>query len=545
MPGSLAHSRRTLVLLVAVVVAGLAAAGALALRVSGNEGVVLNTQSSYTEGVSGTWQRVNPLFAASNDVDADLSSLVFSGLVRVGPDGTVVGDLADMPAVSDGGQTYTFKLHRNLQWHDGVPVTSADIAFTIKLLTDADFSGDQSLAEGWRSATVETPDQSTIVVHLRQPSAPFLARSATVGILPEHLLSTVAVGDLADAPFNANPVGTGPYKVTALDSREARLTAYDHYHLGQPGIDHLTLRFYSDDESAIRALQSGDVKGLFLRNALSSGELSDLHKVKNTNVLDLQRSTQTLLYLNTTSVLFRDQRVRQAISLGIDRAGIVQKDMANQATASSSPIAPGTWAYTKEYDSIPADLTSARQLLTQAGWVQSPGTGILTKDGQEFRFTIRVDNDPVRFAIANDIAGQLSTLGIRASVASTTFTVLNLDYLVPRRYEAALATWEQGADPDPYFGWHSSQMGTAGLNLGNFEDPVTDELISKGRTDDDLDVRKDSYRQFQEIWQELVPGVVIAYPHSVYAIPDGLKNVSNGVMFNGSSRFADIQKWRQ
>jgi ABC-type transport system substrate-binding protein len=88
-------------------------------------------------------------------------------------------------------------------------------------------------------------------------------------------------------------------------------------------------------------------------------------------------------------------------------------------------------------------------------------------------------------------------------------------------------------------------MGTAGLNLGNFEDPVTDELISKGRTDDDLDVRKDSYRQFQEIWQELVPGVVIAYPHSVYAIPDGLKNVSNGVMFNGSSRFADIQKWRQ
>jgi len=526
-------------------VAALAAAGALALRISGNEGVVLTSGSSYVEGVSGTWQRVNPLFASANEVDADLSQLVFSGLVRIGPDGRVLSDLADLPQITDDGRTYTFKLRKGLKWHDGQPVTSRDVAYTVRTLTSGDFSGDQTLAEGWRGSDIDAPDDQTFVVKLRQPSAPFLARSATIGILPEHLLGSIPVRQLEDTPFNAAPVGTGPYRVESLDSREARLIANPDYHLGRPGIEHLTLRFYTDDASATRALQSGDVRGLLLRENIAQGELTDLRKVKDTRVDQFERDTQVLLYLNTTNTLFRDQRVRQAISLGLNRQAIVEKEFLGAATASSSPIVPGTWAYTAEYDLITQDIAGAQALLAQAGWTPSVTTGILTRAGQEFRFTIRVDNDPVRFAIANDIATQLAQLGIRASVASTTFTVLNLDYLVPRRYEAAVASWEQGPDPDPYFGWHSSQMGSAGLNLANFEDPVTDELISKGRTSTDIDVRKDSYRQFQEIWQDLAPGVVIAYPHAIYARADGLKNLTEGVLFSGAQRFTDVQKWRQ
>ena len=545
MPGTHAQSRRTVILVASLVAAVIAAAGALALRVSGNDGVVLTGQSSYVEGVSGTWQRVNPLYASGNDVDGDLSRLIFAGLLRVGPDGAVQPDLAELPEISDEGRTYTFKLRRGLRWHDGVAITSRDVLYTVRTLTDPDFSGDPTLSEGWRGAEFQIPDEQTFIVTLRQPSAPFLARSATVGILPEHLLAVVPVRELPDAPFNANPVGSGPYRVESLDSREARLVAYEGYHLGRAAIGRLTLRFFTDDASATRALQSGDVEGLFLRGPLSQGQLSDLNSVKDTAVQQLPRSTQLLLYLNASNTLFRDQRVRQAISFGLDRDEIVAKDLVGSATASTSPVAPGTWAYAAEYDNTDLDLSQARVLLAEAGWVQSPGTGILTREGQEFRFTIRVDNDPARFAVANSIANQLTPLGIRATVASTTFTVLNLDYLVPRRYEAALATWEQGPDPDMYFGWHSSQMGTAGLNLANFEDPVTDELIAKGRTSADLETRKDSYRQVQEIWADLVPGVIIAYAHSVYAIPESLENVEPGVLVNGASRFTDVQKWKK
>ena len=545
MPGSHAQSRRTVILVAGLVLAVIAAAGALALRISGNEGVVLTGSASYSEGVAGTWQRVNPLFTSGNDVDADLAQLVFSGLVRIGPDGSVEPDLAELPEITDEGRTYTFKLRRNLQWHDGQPLTARDVLYTVQVVTSPDFGGDQVLSEGWRGAEFEAPDDQTFVVRLRQASGPFLARSATVGILPEHLLASVPVGQLQDAPFNASPIGTGPYRVEALDSREARLAAYDRYHLGKPGIDKLTLRFFPDDASAIRALQSGDVGGLFLHHSPTANQISDLNRVKDMRVEQMPRSTQLLLYLNSSNTLFRDQRVRQAISLGVNRAEIVEKDMAASATASNSPVAPGTWAYSAEYDVPDQDLSQARVLLNEAGWVQSPGTGILTKEGQEFRFTIRVDNDPVRFAVANSIANQLTTLGIRATVASTTFTVLNLDYLVTRRYEAAIASWEQGPDPDLYFGWHSSQMGTAGLNLGNFEDPVLDELIATARRSTDLEIRKDSYRQIQEIWKDLVPGVIIAYPHSIYALPDGLKDVEPGVLSDSSARFTDVQKWKR
>ena len=543
MPGQHAHSRRTVIVAVALIAAVVAAAGALALRVSGNDGVVLTQQSRYVEGVSGTWQRVNPLFASANDVDADLSALLFSGLVRVGPDGTVLADLAEVPDVSNDGRTYTFHLRRNLRWHDGTPVTSRDVLFTVRTVTDADFGGDRTLAEGWRGAEFEVPDEQTFIVHLRQASAPFLARSATIGIVPEHLLGAIPVTDLQDAPFNANPVGTGPYKVEALDSREARLVANGEYHLGAPRIGQLTLRFYTDDASATRALQAGDVQGVMLRGSLSPGQLSDLNSVKDTAVVDLQRASELLLYLNTSNTLFRDQRVRQAISLGIDREAIVAEDYVGVATASTSPVAPGTWAYSAEYDLPEQNISQARVLLAEAGWAPASGTGILTREGQEFRFTIRVDNDPVRFAIANRISSQLTTLGIRASVSSTTFTVLNLDFLVPRRYEAALATWDQGPDPDLYFGWHSSQMGTAGLNLANFEDPVVDQLITEGRTSGDPEIRKDSYRQLQEVWQDLVPGVVIAYPHSVYAFPQPIEGLERTVLFTSASRFTNVQEW--
>lgn len=545
MPGSHAQSRRTVILVAGLIVAVIAAAGALALRVSGNGGVVLTGSASYVEGVAGTWTRVNPLYTSGNDVDADLSRLVFSGLVRTGPDGSVQPDLAELPEVSDEGRTYTFKLRRNLQWHDGQAVTSRDVLYTAQVLTSADFGGDQDLSEGWRGAQFEAPDDQTFVVRLRQASAPFLVRSATVGILPEHLLASVPVRELQDAPFNANPIGTGPFRVDSLDSREARLSANERYYAGRPSLDRLTLRFFTDEASAIRALQSGDIGGLFLRHSPSSAQLSDLNRVKDTRVEQVPRGTQLLLYLNSSNTLFRDQKVRQAISLGVNRAEIVEKDLVGSATASNSPVAPGTWAYSSEYDVPDQDLSQARVLLAEAGWVQSPGTGILTKEGQEFRFTIRVDNDPMRFAVANSIANQLTTLGIRATVASTTFTVLNLDYLVPRRYEAAIATWEQGPDPDLYFGWHSSQMGTAGLNLGNFEDPVMDELISTARTSTDTEIRKDSYRQIQEIWKDLVPGVIIAYPNSVYALPDGLEGVEPGVLTSSAARFTDVQKWKR
>ena len=545
MAGNTPIFRRPAFLAGVIALAAVATGFALYFGLSGRDSVILAQGEVYSEAVTGTWQRVNPLYAGTNDVDADLSQLVFSGLVRLGPDGQVQGDLAELPQLTDEGRTYTFKLKKDLVWTDGRPLTAADVEFTVRRLRAADFRGDQSLAEGWLGVEVSTPDPATVVIKLKQASAPFLARNATLGILPEHLLGGLSEAELFDAPFNAQPVGSGPFKVASLDSREARLVANESYHLGSPGLSEIRLRFYPDYSSALRALQSGDVNGYMPRETLLPAQISELRKARGVKVDDLTRSVYNVLYLNNAqAALFQDPTVRRALNLALDRDALANRVFGGAEAPSSLPVTPGTWAYSAADDATRVNVEEAKKLLDQAGWKAHPTTGILVKDGGEFRFTIRTDNDPARVRLATEVAAQLEPFGIRATVASTTFAVLRRDFLQERQYEAALAGWDQGADPDPYFGWHSSQMGTAGLNLANFEDTVSDELIAKGRTTSDIEVRKDAYQQFQDVWGEQAPSVILGYPKFLYAHTESLKGVTKGVLFTAAQRFYDVQKWR-
>jgi peptide/nickel transport system substrate-binding protein len=539
-----ARSRLTFVIVSSVVVAMLAAGVALGLRVSGNDQVVLPREITYSEAVAGTWQRVNPLFVNANEVDADLSALVFSGLVRISKDGKVIPDLAvALPEVGEAGKTYTFRIRANARWHDGQPVTSRDVAYTVRLLQDPDFD-DATMAEGWNGVTVETPDNLTVIIRLRQASAPFLARSATVGILPEHLLGGKGAQALEADPFNARPVGSGPYRLESLDARSATLVANPSYHLGRPAINRIVLRFYPDEAQAIRAFVAGETDGIYLRGPRSRSELDEVRGVSGTTFGVATRPVLAILYLNNANAMFRDERVRRAVSLVLDRGALVETVYHGVGSATASPVVPGTWAHDATLDATAVNLTEARQLLREVGWVPHPTTGILAREGQEFRFTIRTDDAPDRVALAKAVARQLEPLGIRATVASTTFSVLRRDFLQERRYEAAVVMWDQGPDPDLYFGWHSSQLGAAGLNLANFEDAVMDELIARGRTSHDPEVRRDAYRQVQEVWQGIQPSVVLLATGAVVVRPGWLDEAEPGVFFTSASRFTDVHRWQ-
>jgi peptide/nickel transport system substrate-binding protein len=517
---------------------------ALALRADDGASGFLPT-ADYVEGLAGSPQRVNPLFSSQNAVDEDLVQLVFSGLVRLGPTGQVRPDLAELPEISDGGQTYTFKLDGDARWHDGEPVTSRDVAFTIEKVTEPGYRGDPLLTAAWLEVGVETPDDETVVLRLEQPSSPFLARTATLGILPEHLLRDISPDEMENATFNSRPVGSGHYKLESMDSREARLSAHGGYHLGAPLIQTIRFRFFTDYPSALRAAAAGQLDGLMVRDTLSEAQMAEIAKLDDRTVAQPQRSAFIVLYLNNDQALFGDALVRRGISLALNRQEIVDAAFLGVATASSSPVAPGSWAYSEAYDLTEPDLAEARRLLEEAGWRASPTTGVLVRDGNEFRFTIRVDDDEARVRAAEQVARQLEALGIRANVASTTFSVLRRDFLQERKYDAAVAGWDQGSDPDPYFGWHSSQMGTAGLNLANFADIVADSLIAQGRTTHDPEVRKEAYRQFQEVWTELEPSVVLAYPRYIYVHPESMEGVPEGAIFAAPLRFADVHLWRR
>lgn len=542
------RARRTvspllIALALAIALAGLIGA-AFALRSSDDDAPILSPGSTYTEAVVGTWERVNPVLAPAGSVDEDLSRLVFSGLLRHGPDGGVEPGLADLPAISEGGRTLTFTIREGARWHDGEPVTAADVAFTIAQVTSPGFRGPSELATIWSNIEVSTPSEQTVVFRLPEPSAPFLARHATIGILPSHLLDGASADDLFDSGFNESPVGTGPYVLTSLSSSRATLRAFGDYLSGQPAIETLHIDFYTDVSSALRAVESGSADAVYVTQA---EVLANSLLIESLEDVEIQRpvdASYLALYLNTSSVLFNDERVRRAIALTIDAQSIVSDVFGDAALRSSSPVAPTSWAYVEEHDQSRTDIEEARSLLDDAEWLAHPASGIRTKLGSELRFTIRTDTDPSRIAVAERIAADLEQVGIRANVASTTFSVLRRDFLQERRYEAAVATWAQGLDPDPYFGWHSSQGGSAGLNISNISNAVLDRLIEEGRTDDRLEVRRDVYAQLQQVWQELVPSVIVAYPRGAFVHRGGVDPILPVLMERPADRFQLIHQWR-
>src|SRR3989304_4931722 len=179
-------------------------------------------EQHYTEAIVGYPARVNPLFAPLNNADADLASLVFSGLTRLGPDGEVLPDLAESWEISDDGLIYTFHLRNDVTWHTGAPFTAEDAVFTYDMLADPELPSDPTLGQPWRRISCTAADETTPQCKLPEPSETFLAQTA-IGLLPKHAHEGPPAGAIADSPFNQAPAGTGPYRLAQLDRTKAIL----------------------------------------------------------------------------------------------------------------------------------------------------------------------------------------------------------------------------------------------------------------------------------------------------------------------------------
>jgi len=495
----------------------------------------------YVEAVVGSPLRVNPLYTAFHDVDRDLATLVFSGLTRLGPDGTVLPDLAESWEVSPDARVYTFHLRQGVTWHDGTAFTADDVIFTWSALVDPDFKGEPSLGQFWQQVECGKRDDFTVVCELPQPFAPFPAH-ATIGILPRHRLEGLSAEGLFIAPFNEQPIGTGPFILRTLNSQRALLESNPSYHWEEPLIAEIEFRFFPDYSSAAAALQDGRVQGLFLGPEASPDILEPLKQDQKLQRLASRRNSYTLLYLNTRMPPLDDRSVRQALLYALDREAIVAGRLDGRAQIADNPIVPGTWAYSDDVRSYRHDPQKARSLLEKGGW-QINSRGVLEKEGRELRLILLTDNDPERVAIAQEIAHQLRAVGVDASLQSQAGSDLVRNFLLPRRFQAVIYGWDQGYDPDPYPAWHSSQVRERGFNLAGYTDPYLDRILSEARQTSDLEQRKALYREFQQMFAEEVPSILLFYPVYNYFVDNDVKGVSLGVLFEPSSRFANVHQW--
>mgnify|MGYP000689968202 FL=1 len=530
---------RSRALIAALAVIGLiAAVGLLAAHLA--TAVVPDTGGTYAEGLVGSPSYINPILSHYNPVDQDIVALVFSGLTTTDPHGVIIPDLAERWEISEDGLHYTFHLRKDVRWHDGAPLTSNDVRFTIQAIQDPGYQGPPELSELWRPVTVETPDDYTVVFTLPEPFAPFLEYT-TQPLIPSHVLSTVAPTLLPTSQFNAQPVGTGPYRVADTTASYVLLEANPYYYGPRPHIARIQLNFYPDRESLLAAYRRGEVAGV---GQLLPQELNELRRDPRLNLYSAPYSGYAMVFLNLERPFLQDPVVRRALWQAIDRQKLVDRFLDGQGLIVDTPILPDSWAFDPGAPRVSYDPSAAAAALEAAGW-RDDGSGVRSRDGVRLEFTLLTNaDDPVRVQMIEEIAREWGAIGIRVTPASVDMTTLVRDHLYARNYDAVLYGWNlPAADPDPYPLWHSSQATGDGQNYVGFRDPESDALMEQARRTADRNQRRELYRQFQRRFVEQAPGLVLYQPVYTYGVSRQVHGVQITPLLTPGDRFRTVCDW--
>lgn len=485
------------------------------------------------------------LLAQTNDVDMDLTRLLFSGLLTVTPDGTLTGDLAERVDVSEDGKTYTATLRDSLRWHDGEPVTADDVITTVRLIQDQGVKS--PIATKFQGVTVERVDDRTVRFTLREPYAPFLY-TLTTGIIPAHIWSEIPPQSVALSEHILRPIGTGPFRFAKFkkaefsgEIREYRLERFTEYHGTRPHLAALQIRFYPTSDDLLRALRRGEVDSVTF---VPPSAVHDMAQLRGLRVERLRLPQYFAVFMNQAkNTALADVAVRRALNNAVDRDALVRDALRGEGIRVDTPLPPGSLGYTPDVVTTPLNVEQAKQNLEEAGWKDTNDDGIREKKEERLQFTLATTDWPEYASTAKLLAEQWRAIGAEVSVKPFPVGTLQADILRPRNYEALLYGEVLGADPDPYPFWHSTQTRDPGLNLALFKDPQADTFLEVARRTPDATKRASIYRKFQERVLEQTPAIFLYSPTYAYVLPASAGGTFLSAAPLPADRFATVNTW--
>ena len=474
---------------------------------------------------------LNPVLA-SDSASASINNLVYNGLVKYNKNLKLVGDLAEKWKVSSDGKIIIFFLRRNVHWHDGKPFTAEDVNFTYKKLVDPSVRTPYS-ADYERISSVQILDDYTIKIVYREPFSPAL-ESWGIGIVPKHIFS---VGDFNTNPANRKPVGTGPYIFKEWRSDEKIvLEANPDYFEGKPYIQRVIYRIIPDQAVQLMELkrESIDMMGLtpyqYQKETITSNFMERFNKFRYPSF------GYTYLGYNLRNPLFKDKRVRQALSYAINKEEIIEVILHGLGKRATGPFPPSSWAYNPNVKEYRYNPKKARQLLKQAGWKDTDNDGVIDKDGVPFSFVILTNQgNKMRELSATIIQENLRKIGIDVKIRIIEWSSFIHQYIDKRNFEAVLLGWSLSYDPDCFSIWHSSQIGEGKYNFISYSNKRVDRLLAQGRRVFDLDKRKRIYYEIHRILADEQPYTFLYVSDSLPVVHrrfKGIKVEKAGIGYN-------------
>ncbi|GIH97789.1 ABC transporter substrate-binding protein [Planobispora siamensis] len=440
----------------------------------------------------------------------DGGSLIFDGLVRRTPDLKLEPALAEALPEAEG-TTVTFTLRRGVTFHDGRPLTAADVAHTYNQVLDpannSPIQGDYAAIE-----RVEAPDARTAVFHLRYAYAPILQR-ATLGIVP----------DKSDP--KADPVGTGPFAfVSWTKGDKVTLKANERYWDGAPAVKNLVLAYTADDNARATRMAAGE----FTATELPPKATARFRNRSGLTVYEAPSADYRGVVFPLDQPVTGDLAIRRALDLAVDRGAMVSVILAGSGQAAFGPIPPGTdWHNPAVQGSAAPDRAGAVRVLEEAGW-KAGADGVRVKDGTTATFTLMYPaGDSLRKELALAVASDAKRIGIDVRLAG-----LDWDAIEPRMAKDALIMgWGTPFDPDyiNYELFHSSFAGEGFFNPGRYDDPEVDKLLEQGRRSTDPAVRKKAYDEVQQRIRDDAVWLYLVYLKHNYVVRGDWSGLSVGV----------------
>jgi peptide/nickel transport system substrate-binding protein len=466
--------------------------------------------------------------------------LLFQYMVKYDDRGQLVGDAAtEVPSPQNGGiskdgMTITYHLKPGLKFADGVALTAQDAAWSVDAINDPRNNPQSRFAyDVVRKA--EAPDDRTLVLHLKRPFAPLLTvvlAPQGFPILPKHLLANLH--DFNHIPFNAMPVGSGPYVVTKwAHGDRVEMRANPYYYAGKPKIEHLDVRFVPDPNTAMNLLRTKEVDGEFTDQDLGNYPL--LKKIPGVRVELTPMNAVGSIIFNTQDPLTSDPRVRHALAMALDVPSMMQKTYRGAVTTHAAGRGLFIWAYDpKAYPDIPYDPAQAGKLLEAAGWKLGID-GVRRKNGKPLDVLfIMQAGTPGDTIVGNAVTQYEKAVGVGVTLKA--FNVTQLVAPVSQggpvyggKFQMALYSFVNGDDPDTTDQFACTNVPPRGYNKSRICDPRLDALLKRAQQTYDVAQRKALYAQLEKLLYEDLPIVLLYQRPNLDVFTDRLQHQTNGL----------------
>ncbi len=481
---------------------------------------------SVTIANSDKFSGLDTLSTTTPDSAADrLRTLIFNSLVKKNEKFEYVGDLAKDVKVGDDKVTVTFTLQDNVTFHNGKPLTSADVNYTLDAMFQAGGykSGslfdtipdpaDPSKKKTLRVAHIvskETPDAKTFVVKVGRP--------ALVNQLLSNLVAIPIVPEGTAEQQKTSPLGSGPFRFVSFDSANniVQLASFANYWEGAPQLQTLTVKTVTDANSLQAELQAGRVDIAPNPSNFSAETFNTLGKTPQLQVVQTDGSNVRYIGFNVSQKPIDNVKLRQSIAFAIDRQKIISDLLGGQAKLAHSIIPENSWAYSSQ-TKYEFDLNKAKSLLKESGY-----------KGEPIKFKIASGNSAVGL-YAQVIQQSLKEAGINVEIETLENNTL-LDQLKQGQFQMNTSIWV-GGNQDPIFlrdlfaSGESPDKKIGGRNRSRYVNPELDKLLQQAIDETDKTRAVELYAKAQEIVARDLPLFPLWYPANIVVANKRIGNI--------------------